>query len=552
MWQIVQNRALLIGTLVLLVAGFTLYSSSYLDHVEFRFNRNHQLEQPAPSPSSSSTPSTTTLDPQQHDQHVDDNPNQNLHGHNNNGHGIPTGPVEKPPLLLTPNTQYITFLPFAGLTNQFIGLEKAAYIAMRLNRTLIVPPIISNTHDHDNTHQSWSRYFDLARFTTETGVPVVEWDTVRPLNPAQAQVGRDQALLGAFPDRPKPSPTSPEWSAVADKVKCHVIYGYGKPGKDINVSAQYFSYHFFLDLVFTDPPVQEAGATVWDHNRWAKDEMDPTQVVVVEDLIERFQKGFEKEQLLLLSHTFKLKDPQNQFWDKVGQFLHFQPELVEYAKQRVLQEVQGNMVGPVHEEDKEKEKEKEKEDDVNKHGYDVEENKGEDGNNGNDNGENPVQYIAVHLRRGDIFKKCLPKTHRSQCEVPISEFAKGVAQFRAANPAERKDWPVIVATDSNSPAEFAELKALAWHRMDHTNDDSVARLGAFGPALVDAALLAHADVLVGSEVSTMSRVAELRQRSWYHRKTIYPKPLPPPADVTAAAEGTNRTNTRRRNGKRRL
>ncbi|KAG0304080.1 hypothetical protein BGZ99_002507, partial [Dissophora globulifera] len=66
-----------------------------------------------------------------------------------------------------------------------MGLEVAALLAQELNRTLILPPIMPNAHIMNNTHQRWSQYFDIPRFTNLTGIKVVEWDLIRPLTPQQ-------------------------------------------------------------------------------------------------------------------------------------------------------------------------------------------------------------------------------------------------------------------------------------------------------------------------------------------------------------------------------
>ncbi|KAG0015537.1 hypothetical protein BGZ81_011629 [Podila clonocystis] len=465
--RMVQNRAVLIGALVLLVAGFTMYSSTSLLNFEFRLGNKDQQQQEHPH--------------QEIEQHQLDQ-----HGHIPDQTSTKIDSLTPPPLLLDPSTKYLSFLPFAGLTNQFIGVEIAAYIALRLNRTLLVPPIISNTHDHDNTHQSWSRYFDFKRFSNLTGIPVVEWDTIRPMNAAQTQVGRNRALGGAHTE---------EWQALSTNMTCQIIYGYGNPEKNINNSARYFVYHFFLNLIFQSPPPLAPGAKVYDHTEYAKDELNPESLVIMEDLIERYS-GFQ-DQMLLLSHTFKIKDPQNRYWRTIGQHLHFEPLLAKYARERVMNEIRDDS------------------------GAELE--KVVDPESADQELVDRIPYIAIHLRRGDIMSKCAPGEERTHCEVPISSYAEVVERERAGR---KHKWPVVVTTDSDSIEELEEMESLGWHRIDHSDDDAHEVLGAFGPAFVDASVLAHADVFLGSARSTMSRVAATRQQSWYHRNTIYPQVLP--------------------------
>ncbi|KAF9330822.1 hypothetical protein BG006_006252 [Podila minutissima] len=504
---VMQNKTLLIGALVLLVAGFTMYSSMSLLNFEFSLdNNNLQQEQQQLQPHQGKE--------QQHRQQLGQQLGQQ-HGHTVSDPSRDETPPTPPPLLLDPSTKYLSFLPFAGLTNQFIGVEIAAYIALRLNRTLLVPPIISNIHDHDNTHQSWSRYFDFKRFSNLTGIPVVEWDTVRPLNAAQTRVGRERALGGGS------APTE-EWLALATDMTCQIIYGYGNPVKEINSSARSFVSHFFLNLIFQAPPAPAPGAQVYDHHQYAKDELNPESLVIMEDLIERYA-GFQ-DQMLLLSHTFKIKDPQNRYWRTIGQHLHFEPVLAKYARERVMNEIREDSgAAPERAVDPES--------------VDREE-------------VDRIPYIAIHLRRGDILSKCTgAHEDPTHCEVPISSYAEVVERVRAGL---RHKRPVVVTTDSDSMEELEEMKSLGWHRIDHSEDDVHEALGAFGPAFVDASILAHADVFLGSVKSTMSRVAANRQLSWYHRSTIYPQAPGSATKESTAADLDESFSRMRRSGIRRL
>ncbi|KAG0337145.1 hypothetical protein BG004_007758 [Podila humilis] len=502
MRNIAQSRALLIGVMALLVtAAFTMYSSLNLLNFEFRkqdpnlglLNKDHPPSSSSSSSSSSTTTTTTTTT-----SHSDINSNNN-----------DDDTITPPKLILDPSVRYLTFLPFAGLTNQFIGLQNAAFIAMRLNRTLLVPPIISNSHDHDNTHQSWSTFFDFPRFTNLTGVPLLEWDTVRPLTPQQSAIGRSRA------DAPNDLDNA-QWDQLATNITCEIIYGYGRPDKPINHSAQLFVSHFLLRMIYQQPPPPEPGATIYDHHQHAKDELDPDAVVVLEDLIERYSTPSSREiQLVTLSHTFKLKDPPpfgvpGRYWSQIGQFFHFEPLLAHYARERVMAEIRDDHGSQIQ--------------------HDIIDPESPDREK-----VDRIPYIAIHLRRGDIYTKC--ETHeRLKCEVPISEYAAAVSQIRQErqNKNGQDSWmPVVVTTDSTSITDFEELESLGWHRIVHREGDEAHEvLGAFGPAFMDASIIAHADVFLGSARSTMSRVAQWRQESWYNRKTIYPKP---PAEGVAAA-----------------
>ncbi|KAG9065457.1 hypothetical protein KI688_002784 [Linnemannia hyalina] len=423
--------------------------------------------------------------------------------------------LEPATYLLDPNTKYLSYLPYAGLTNQFIALEAALEAAVLLNRTIIIPPIISNSHDHDNTHQRWSHFLDLPRFTEITGVPVLEWDTVRPLNYLQLQVGKDQALLGLT--RGKGAETD-QWRSIAENVTCQIVRGYGDPNVGINVSAKNFAWHFLFRVTFVHPPPCKAKTPVYGRTKVAVDKGYEDDLVIMDDLVARYlnyddeaaghgQGPDEKLKLLFLSHTFGIKDPGHgdRFWREIGRNLYFVPQLMEYATRRVKEEMMGDKA--------------------------FEEQTQEDG--GVIDSTNikarmsRIPYIAVHLRRGDIGNKC-PERDMATCLIPFERYAQAVDRARVivATTGVTSRVPVIVTTDSESEDDFRQIRELGWHRLDHEKYKTTETLGAFAPAMVDAVILAQADVLIGSGKSTMTWIAAARQRTWYQRETLYPAEKP--------------------------
>src|SRR5690554_3556846 len=125
-----------------------------------------------------------------------------------------------------------------------MALENAAYTALRLNRTLILPPITTNSHDKYNSNQRWSELFDLSRFTALTGVKVVEWNDIRPLTKEQIAVGKRQVRLGSKP--------FPLWDSLATNLTCQVIYGFGD-SEGLHTTELTFSRQFLFRPSFVRP-----------------------------------------------------------------------------------------------------------------------------------------------------------------------------------------------------------------------------------------------------------------------------------------------------------
>ncbi|KAG0205114.1 hypothetical protein BGX33_008114 [Mortierella sp. NVP41] len=493
-----QNKTLFILVAIILVSAWTLLTS--MDLVDFSFNFG------------------------------------NINNGKNNNAALHKEQSALPQQLsnLDANTQYFSFLPFGGLTNQFMGVQTAAYIALKLNRTLILPPIISNSHDHQNTHQRWSQYMDLPRFSQLTGLPVLEWDEVRPLTEAQRQVGRDQALKSTKVPGPGPEHTmTKEWAAIAENTTMQIVCGYGRPDMDINFSAQNFLWHFLLRPVFVPPPAPRPGAPTYDRNRFIHDDKNPENLVILEDILDRYsdfedvttpeERAQGKPNILFLSHTFKVKETGHTggFWNLIGKNLHFEPKVMEYATMQINQELQGDSNIEVLPNDDPEEVETTEDE----HRNPV----SEDGTTVTDiqAPSTRIPHIAVHLRRGDIWHKCTgTNVAMENCMIPIDRYAEAVERARAYASKhlglDSQYLPVVVTTDSEEEEDYRKIRELGWHRLDHAKDETTEIWGTFGPAVVDAAILAHADVLVGSAVSTMSRIAVQRQKAWFGRSSFFP------------------------------
>ncbi|KAG0008385.1 hypothetical protein BGZ80_003518, partial [Entomortierella chlamydospora] len=448
--------------------------------------------------------------------------NRNVTNHDVN-HLDDLGLLEPAVTVLDSNTTYLSYLPHAGHANQFMSLQSAGLLAKKLNRTLIIPPIISNFHDHNNTHQRWSRYFDLPKFASLAGVSIVEWDQVRPLTPTQRKAGQDQATLGAQSDLLE----TDEWARVAENLTCQIIFGYGTSRLGINHSSWNFLWHFLFRPVFKEPPPPVPGMPDLSLAKIKGDPKAGHGLVAVDDIVARYRDN--DEQMLMLSDTFKVIDPGyggSRFWNEIGSHLHFIPQLMDFATSildKEFQYDQGIEVSPNDDPE-----EVSPEDSTNKNPITTE--PGDLSNAAILNITAPatrIPYIAVHLRRGDIGGKCSKENMYSKCLIPIELYEDAVARARtdAATRGLHSRLPVAVTTDTTSEDDIQKIEQLGWHRIDHSKYGTTELWGAFGEVMVDFAILAHADEFVGSPASTMTWVTALRQTSWYHRDAYYPNTI---------------------------
>ncbi|KAF9414637.1 hypothetical protein BGZ94_000326 [Podila epigama] len=364
-------------------------------------------------------------------------------------------------------------MTYAGLTNQFMALENAAYVAIRLNRTLIIPPIITNSHDSHNSNQRWSEFFDLTAFSAATGIRFVEWNDIRPLTPEQTAIGRYQARIGAK--------SFNRWNNLAENLTCQVIYGFGSSER-LHTTENTFARQFLFKPQFVRPPPRNPATPVFDRIKiGAKDNTNLEDIVTINDLVDRYSHN--TDQLLFLSHTFKLKDPSSHgAWAVVGRHLQFLSKVTDYATRLIQQRAPETTAFE-------------------------------------------GRYIAIHLRRGDIWQKCRNKSEEEMmtCVTPLGHYAEAVDKARDLV---KENLPVIVTTDSQDEDEHATMARMGWRRLNHAIYTSEQELGIFGPVMVDASILANADVMIGTYVSSMSRVAASRQGSWHNRTVIYPRTTP--------------------------
>ncbi|KAG0378537.1 hypothetical protein BGX24_003517 [Mortierella sp. AD032] len=199
--------------------------------------------------------------------------------------------------------------------------------------------------------------------------------------------------------------------------------------------------------------------------------------------------------MLFLSNTFKIKAAERGgiFWKAMGQHMHFEPKMMEYATLRINEEIQADRnieVLPNDDPEEIETTEDEHQNPISEDGTTV------------TNIQAPatrVPYIAVHLRRGDIWQKCRGQAVE-KCVLPMERYIDAVERAReyaSKSLGLLSHLPVVVATDTTSEDDFQKIKELGWHRLDHTKYGTTEVWGTFGSAMVDAAILAHADVLVG-------------------------------------------------------
>ncbi|KAG0005064.1 hypothetical protein BGZ79_006927 [Entomortierella chlamydospora] len=333
------------------------------------------------------------------------------------------------------STKYLTYLPYAGITNQFYGMLRGMEVAKALDRTLIIPPITASSHDKSKQNQPWSKFLNLEKFSELTGIKVVEFHQLRDV---------EQAEL--------------------NELKCGITCGFGSK-RTIDFTAKGFLKQWKFNVALN--PLQE----------------DAVQLETITDLL----RPQNEEKYLCISNTYKIVVKDKLEWERFGKHLYFTDELENFVKEFLSQ----NVVRP-------------------------------------DPQVNPeYQYLSIHVRRGDFSTYCLsnfPGPKLVHCLPTTEQIAERINELQLRlNPTmdPSKILPVFVATNERRPEELKKFADYGWRFLDHDQIGTVEKLGIFGPMMVDQVFMAHAQGLVGIQMSTFSRVGALRQRDWHSREVEY-------------------------------
>ncbi|KAF9168174.1 hypothetical protein DFQ26_001067 [Actinomortierella ambigua] len=209
--------------------------------------------------------------------------------------------------------RYLTYLPFGGISNQFYSLQNAMAIAKRLNRTLVIPPIMSNSlHDRSTSHQPWSHFMDLDYAQEQVGLEMVEWHQIKHLDPQSVELV-DRGSRLAIPDG---------WRALAERFPCQVVRGYGQDywinPKDEAVGAN-FAYRYLLSLEAIPVP--------------GTDRYEVTDLV--DDIVQGNQPSNETVICLSFTLTAQFARGRNRWdisWNLAGRHLRFLPRFAAYVE----------------------------------------------------------------------------------------------------------------------------------------------------------------------------------------------------------------------------
>ncbi|KAF9426569.1 hypothetical protein BGZ94_006333 [Podila epigama] len=357
-------------------------------------------------------------------------------------------------------TKYLTYLPYAGITNQFYGMLRGMEVAKATGRTLIIPPITASSHDKSKQNQPWSKFLDLDRFTALTGIRVVEFHQLR-----------DQEL------------------AEMSSLQCGITCGFGSK-RDIDFTAKGFLKQWKFDLTLT--PLSQ----------------DANKLQDVASLL----RAKKEDRYLCISNTYKIAVKDKKEWERFGQHLHFTQDLEEFVQSFLDKNLGLPDRSGQDGEDGEASEGK-------RSGYiAIHARRGDFFQYCSSSF--PGEKFKHCFPSTDEFAERVDQI-QTRLNPSLSSSSSSSSSFTSDSDGLQDMLPVFVATNERRPEELKRFADLGWQYLDHDAMGTVDALGIFGPMMVDQVFMAHAQVLVGVRMSTFSRVGALRQQDWHQRTVEY-------------------------------
>ncbi|KFH67797.1 hypothetical protein MVEG_06529 [Podila verticillata NRRL 6337] len=436
--------------------------------------------------------------------------------------------------------RYLMYVPYAGVTNQLISIWHGSMIAKALNRTLLIPNLSPNVHVEVDGQQEpaptrWSEFIDLKLYSRQTGLQLEELDDFlarRGIIEHKGQLRRRsgsknmkrsvgtkpassrnkhkkrwiqleslvqegqpipksslETTNGATSEQEAQEPHHQRPAFVKHPVveQCFSEAGYGMDRR-VDMTGRRFMQRYAINSTLIPTPFLDPER---DNNSiWARWRMDK--------VIERYQQPhYEEEEILCLGHVYRLlPGGNNRAWVEFGQHFHFTEKVHEFVDE-ILEELlpRGHQA-----------------------------------------------FVGIHLRRGDFERHCMGITSPAdpngwnRCYPSVQHIisllsgktggghsVSGVtaAAHAVALASGYQKLPVLVLTNERDPIELAKADAENWIRVDHKRLGTLERFGRYGPILIDGALLARANLLVGVEYSTYFKTASKRAETWYNSQTIF-------------------------------
>ncbi|GEM10998.1 hypothetical protein Rt10032_c13g5015 [Rhodotorula toruloides] len=395
----------------------------------------------------------------------------------------PVGSPDRWSEYLVQGEQYLVTNFFGGQTNQLFHKLYALYAARELGAVALLPSFVA-IHFSGHTYRPVDTIYDMPRFYDLAGVRAFPLRRIS-VDVGEGIAGRELLRIPCwtFTAYAKPDATwLPPPAASLSEYGIHLDYSWPDPDAISTPAGQPVA----LDEVLTFLSNRTHQTSWIEQNRVRRLPDNPPHTLPIFDAANIPPVALDNP-VQCVDALFYVRSDWSRMWDQIGQHLHFEAGVQQAAEEylRILLDVP--------------------------------------------EGQDFPPYISVHVR-GTDFRI----VHGS---IPSPTFVDKVAEVRqllakrsaavesnatragtrrqSSKLAPEEEYPVVFTTDEQpTSAIWRELESRGWKGVDHTRFNTTQRFDPWYPSLIDAAILAGAQGMVGTALSTYSFVSGERVKSW--------------------------------------
>ncbi|KAJ3544446.1 hypothetical protein NMY22_g2773 [Coprinellus aureogranulatus] len=373
------------------------------------------------------------------------------------------------------DSHYLTAFPVAAFTNKVIAYMHLIYLAVITQRIPIVPPMIPpGWVPIDAGMIPFGELFNLTTLRANLRHPVLEWAEVKAI-PSNASVEVDTELsdptvedFGCWSTN-KRTVGSPTWVKGAENVLRIDMSFTRIPDfaymNESNKAEVHTTFPALSSLVWPKHPnAATRNLPLMAKSRLHQHSLPPDEQLACFDLLYFVTSGVK---------PYEFEQRWSPAWNTVGTNMRFTQPLMDLAEgylRRALKIDDGSVLPPM---------------------------------------------ITVHIRRNDWKIKC-QEGQTPPCYIPVSHYQRAVDDVRRKLRETRNTdvTQVYVASDETDPYFWQEISSLGWIYFDHAAEQTVERLGAWYPLLIDKVALSMGTGFVGTRSSTFSVLSAMRVEDW--------------------------------------
>ncbi|KIO28492.1 hypothetical protein M407DRAFT_22382 [Tulasnella calospora MUT 4182] len=352
------------------------------------------------------------------------------------------------------DTKYITTFLDAGWTNDVMTVVNLIYLGMVASRVPVLPPFSPMHVGYEAENFHFADIFDLPRLRAAIGYPIIEWHDLKD------PTGNTQDVLGCWSCW-----ALDHGNARGSRLSTPLDISYTVVPPSARLLNLHTSYWGLAKLGFPDGREEALRDAKPSPSSQHRRELLPDDHITCFDTV-YFVSALD---------PFEWEKDHSPSWRFVGRHARFHPNMIKLAEQYLRK------------------------------AFSLTE------------GEEIPKFISMHIRHGDFRDYCgdAPKEH---CMAPVSVIAEAVDEVRASLKSRLgisvSSTEVLVTSDEQDPAWWAQIDERGWAHIDHKAEQTVEKLGRWYPTFIDGMHQSMGIGFVGTEGSTMSLLALKRVMDW--------------------------------------